>query len=149
MAKFTDQQRKAMFAKLNNISKNARMSEPLRKTVHATSTALKENNLPLATELTSVKSLIGGKMNLSPSQYPFREDDDFNQKNLGVNVYGSLDEMHHDLALRTDTIPSGMSIFSSQGITSRTPQQNKNPENPQVTIIQKEFRRIRDEAKNG
>jgi len=139
----TREQQKAMFAKLNSISKNAIMSEPLRKTVDATTTALKKNNLPLATELTSVKSLIAGKMSLSPTQYPFREADDFNRKKLGDNVYGILDEMHHDLARKTDTIPSGMSIFSSEGITSRTPQLHDHTE---VAEIQKEFRRIRDES---
>jgi len=139
----SDASRKAMFAKLNRISKNAKMSEPLRKTVDATTTALKKNNLPLATELTSVKSLIAGKMSLSPTQYPFREDDDFNQKKLGDNVYGILDEMHHDLARKTDTIPSGMSIFSSEGITSRTPEVSNNTE---VAEIHKEFKRIRDDT---
>ena len=130
-----------MFAKLHRISKNARMSEPLRKTVRATDTALKENNLPLATELTSVKSLIVGNMD---SKDPFREDDDFNRKKLrGDDIYAILDEMHHDLARKTDTIPSGMSIFSSEGITQRTPQLFKNPE---VAEIQKEFRRIRDDV---
>ena len=134
----TDKQRKAMFAKLNRISKNAIMSEPLRKTVHATNTALMENNLPLATELTSVKSLIVGTMD---SKKPFREDDDFNRKKLGDDVYVILDQMHHDLARKTNTIPSGLSILSSEGETHRTPQLNKNPV---VAEIHNEFRRIRD-----
>jgi len=138
-----DSQRKAMFAKLNHISKNARMSEPLRKTVRATNTALKENNLPLATELTSVKSLIVGTMD---SKQPFREDDDFNRKKLGGDdIYVILDKMHHDLARKTNTIPSGMSIFSSEGIKHRTPQLKNDPV---VAEIHKEFKRIR-EKHNG
>ncbi len=136
-----DQQRKAMFAKrLTLMSKNGKMSEPLRDTILATKTALKNNNYPLATELTSVKSLIVGKMNLP--KYPYREDERFNHEKLGISIYLELGRIHSDLALHSGSMPSGMAVISGNKIQKR----KLDPiGHPLISNIHDEFKRQNNE----
>lgn len=132
---------KAMFAKrLTSMSKNGKMSEPLRETINETQKALRNNDYRLASELTSVKSLIAGKMNLPPTDYPYREDEKFNEKKLGSSIYIELGGMHVDLAIKTNTMPSGMSVISKRGLEKRKIE----PTNNQIVAkIHNEFNKQR------
>jgi hypothetical protein len=55
--------------------------------------------------------------------YAFREDSDHNREVLGNDLYGILDTLNHDVAIKIHQIPEGMMIVNSR---SRTVAQMKN-----------------------
>ncbi len=124
---------------LNLILKKGKISEPLNEAVVSIIKAIKQNNVLLATDISSVKSLVSGSMNSKRGCYPYREDHDYNEKHLGNSVYSILDGIHFAYAIKSDKLPSGMVIFSSGGMTQGG--KITELEHPVVEKINAEFKR--------
>ncbi|MCK9593937.1 MAG: hypothetical protein M0Q91_18200 [Methanoregula sp.] len=104
------------------LTKPVIMTDAVRDAVIEIKESIQSGDYGLAADVSTVKSFICGKMVLAdPHNYcRFREDHEANEKVLGRSIYEILDGIHFDLAMATDTIPSGMMIVNSQrGITVR------------------------------
>ncbi len=141
---------KSNLKSLNLILKKGKISEPLNEAVVSIIEAIKQNNVLLATDLSSVKSLVSGSMNPKHDHYPYKEDNDYNEKHIGNSVYSILDGIHFAYSVKSDKLPSGMTIFSSGGITHGG--KITELEHPVVKKINAEFKRTwektQEEIKN-
>ena len=128
---------------LNRINKKGKITEDLFVVIESIIDAIKHDNVSLVSDLSSVKSLISGGMNANPTQYPFREDKKYNEKVLGEDVYVTLDVLHHDYAMKTGSIPSGMLLIESGKIakTYHNTKKTENKEHPIVKKINAEFQK--------
>lgn len=128
---------------LNRINKKGKITEDLFVVIESIIDAIKHDNVSLVSDLSSVKSLISGGMNADPTQYPFREDKKYNEKVLGQDVYVTLDVLHHDYAMKTGSIPSGMMLIESGKIakTYHNTKKTENKEHPIVKKINAEFQK--------
>ena len=115
---------------------HGRTSPWLLKALTAIIEALATKDLNLACQLTAVKSHICGDMAIE--RYAFREDSEYNEKALGHSLYVMLDIIHHDIAWKLDTIPSGMVIVRREGIQDF---QLKKIRHPVLNQIRKEHER--------
>lgn len=114
------------------------MSEELRNAIEEILQALKKRDWNLSYELTAVKSYISGDINDITSR--FREDEKYNEKVLGNNLYTILDLLHHEIAFLINKIPSGSCIVTSKGYyTKKTP---KNTSSPTLRLIKKEHEKL-------
>lgn len=121
---------------LSKIIAESKISKPLREAVEEIKLGVIENNVDLVSELTSVKSLISGRLSNSKED-PFNEDDDYNEKTLGNSVYSLLGTMNCDFSIKSDRIPSGMTIVSGGKFTSTA--HTDSSKNPMVKKINREF----------
>src|SRR5207249_5094468 len=97
-----------------------KVSPDLAGAIVATRDALKDKNLDLAYELSSVKSFVTGRIDPTDMEHHFQEDRDANAKILrGSSVYSELDGLHHDLAWEVDKMPSGMVVMSANGMAEK------------------------------
>jgi len=131
---------------LRDVRKRAKISPDLKCAIDETIQALEAGNKELAADLTAVKSFITGSMVSNPMENHFREDSDTNEKVLGNSVYGILGRIHRELALATQTLPSGMMILSAKGV-----EQRKLPERrtPTLKLIRQERSRIWRQVNRG
>ena len=72
----------------------------------------------LAYQVSACKSYIIGKIEPENKANAFQEDQENNEKILGKSVYCLLDSFHHDVALKINKIPSGVTIVSPKGVSS-------------------------------
>lgn len=100
-----------MIKKLQSILKKAVISPMLKTAIENTIEAIKSKDLNLACQLTAVKSFITGLISSKDKSHAFQEDQWKNEKILGDSVYSILDGLHHDLAFRNGSVPSGMMMF--------------------------------------
>jgi hypothetical protein len=100
-----------MIKKLQFILKKAVISPMLKTAIENTIEAIKSKDLNLAYQITAVKSFITGEINPKDKSHAFQENCEKNEKILGNSVYSILDGIHHDLAFRNGSIPSGMMMF--------------------------------------
>lgn len=138
---------KTKITQLKNILNMGRITTDLRETIKETIKALRENNIPLASELTSVKSLVTGT--LDTSYGPYGEDRRYNGNILGQDVYSTLDSMHFDLAMKAGEMPSGAIILTSGGIggpVSKRVRPQPKLTNPQIKKMEEEREKIRKGA---
>ena len=70
----------------------------------------------MAYQLSVCKSFIVGEINPDDKVHAFQEDHDANEKVLGDSVYGLMDSIHFEMAMRTDLMPSGMMVVSQAGV---------------------------------
>jgi hypothetical protein len=112
-----------IFVKLNTILSKAEISPDLRNAVMELKEALRKKDIVRAYEVSAVKSFICtsmGERRCSGSH--FTENGEYNKKVLGMGgrgVYGILDNIHFDLAMKAGKIPAGMMIFSAEGIKQK------------------------------
>ena len=128
----------SIIKELNRVLKKGKMNDNLKKAIQDTITALNKNNLDLAYELTSVKSLIVG--DLKYKKHYFREDDDYNESVLGTSIYSILDGVHFSLAMKTGGMPSGMTMFTPFKAYQKGPAKIKHPI---LKLIESEKSKIR------
>lgn len=124
---------------LDRILEQGKINAGLKEAVVAIIEAVKQDNILLVSELSSVKSLVSGSMKSKSKEYPFREDHDYNQKNLGDSVYSLLDTIHHEYSFKLDRLPSGMMVISSDGIQHA--EHTNNSDHPVVKKINADFDR--------
>jgi hypothetical protein len=115
-----EKERESQISELEKIKSKAKISPHLRRALTEAIDALKSGNVPLATEITSVKSFIAGDVVASGKDH-FTENTKYNEKVLGRSVYGLLDSLHHNLAFESNEIPSGVMIFNASGKREREP----------------------------
>ena len=137
--------------RLNEILEKGKISYQLSEAVVSIIKAIEQDKFLLATDLSSVKSLVGGSMKQNHDEtYPYREDNDYNEKHLGNSVYSILDGIHFAYSVKSDKLPSGMTIFSSGGVTHGG--KITELEHPVVKKINAEFKRTwektQEEIKN-
>lgn len=125
---------------LKRMKKQARVSPDLKEAIDETIKALERGDVELAYELSAVKSLICGGMDVDPKVNHFREDNDYNEKKLGYSVYRELDGIHHDLASDVGRMPSGMTVITSRGIVERKKPTRRHRT---LTLMRKEHEAIR------
>jgi hypothetical protein len=123
---------------VRNLREDARMSADLQSAIDELIQALAKGDLELGADISVVKSFIAGSMKSDPKNH-FREDTDHNEKVLGRSCYGILDGIHHDLALATRTLPSGMPVLSASGMRVRRSSTRKSPT---LNLIRRESQRI-------
>jgi hypothetical protein len=134
---------KEMKIALNNILAKASMTPKLRDAVRELRTAITKEQWAKASELSTVKSFISG--NLKTSKYSnFGEDREYNEKKLGRDVYGLLDNINFNLSTTVGDLPSGMMVFTAEGIQTRKPKFFKSPT---LALIGMERKQIEREAK--
>lgn len=145
MSKIRSQE--AMIRELDSILKSAKISQALKNAVMEIRAAIAKGDYAHAADVSSVKSFITGYMTpTDPKNFKFNEDHEFNRKRLGDSVYSILDNMHHDLAFATGSMPSGMMAFHSDGtMESRKPARAK--KSPTLTEIAREQRAIDRESR--
>ncbi len=124
---------------LNRILEKSKINDELKEAVVAMIEAVKQNNILLVSELSSVKSLVSGTMKSKFKEYPYKEDHDYNQIHIGDSVYSLLDTIHHEYSFKLDRLPSGMMVISSNGIEHA--EHTNNSEHPVVKKINAEFKR--------
>lgn len=112
-------EKKSFINDLDKVLDTAKMSPDLRTAVFQTKQALLSNNVCLAEEITSVKSLVGNKLESKSDKRHFQEDSKYNYRVLDNTVYSILDDMHFDLAMKLKKMPRGMTKFTAQGRESR------------------------------
>jgi hypothetical protein len=109
---------------LNKALKMATITPKLREAIIAILKALEDKDLNLIYQLSACKGLICGKMSVATTRtHAFREDDEHNEKVLGNSLYGILDALNHDVAIKIHQIPAGMMVVDSR---SRTISEMKN-----------------------
>ena len=121
-----ENERESQISELERIKTKGKISPHLRSALTEAINALKNGNVSLATEITSVKSFISGNVVASKKDH-FTEDTKYNEKVLGRSVYGLLDSLHHNLAFASGEIPSGVMIYSASGKREREPTKFKSP----------------------
>lgn len=108
---------------LDNILSKAKMSPDLRNAIIELKEALRKKDIIRAYEVSAVKSYIYTRMGIEKrKQCHFTENGEYNSKVLGMDgrdVYGILDNIHFDLAMKAGKIPAGMMIFSAGGIKQK------------------------------
>lgn len=126
--KLTSAQKKGMITTLDTLLNKAIMNANLKLAVTESKKALQANNIPLAADLTAVKSQICGAMRIPKKDLvyahhcTFRENQDTNEKRLrGKTVYRVLDGMHHTLAFAADQLPSGAVVYTRGKAHERAP----------------------------
>jgi len=124
---------------LDRILEKGKINKTLYQAVKEIIEAIKQKNIGLISELSSVKSLISGEMKSSDSEYPFKEDNDYNEKHLGESVYSSLGTIHFEYSIKADKIPSGIMLITSNGIEQSD--HKSNSDNKMVKKINDEFDR--------
>lgn len=132
--------------RLNEILEKGKISYQLSEAVVSIIKAIEQDKFLLATDLSSVKSLVGGSMKQNHDEtYPYREDNDYNEKHLGNSVYSILDGIHFAYSMRSDKMPSGMMLISSGTIIHGG--KITELEHPIVQKINAEFKRTFEESK--
>lgn len=106
---------KSHVTEINRILKKGKTSPMLRQALIAIVGALNQGNLKLAYQLSACKSFITGVLNPKDKVHAFQENNAYNEKTLGRDVYSILDGIHHYLAMDVNQIPSGMMIMSAGG----------------------------------
>jgi hypothetical protein len=132
---------------LDRIISKAKISPELHGAVIELKDALRKKDIVRAYELSAVKSLICSDINIPSSKCHFRENSEYNMKILGAGgrgVYGILDNIHFDLAMKAGKIPAGMMIFSAEGIRQKGSSLGKSRT---LELIRREQARIKREAK--
>jgi len=124
---------------LNKILEKGKINDGLRKAVEAIIEAVKKDDVLLACELSSVKSLVSGSMNPKFDHYPYKEDNDYNKKHVGNSVYSILDGIHFAYSMKADRMPSGIMVISTEGTEHAKHTDNSN--HPIVKQINAEFKR--------
>ncbi len=105
---------------LNKIINKGKMSSNLHEVVESLIDSIKKDNVTLVSELASVKSLISGKLKEKCRDYPFNEDSSYNEKVLGNSVYYLLDGINFEFSVKSDRLPSGMTVWSANTITQQS-----------------------------
>lgn len=131
-------------SRLNEILEKGKISNQLKEAVVSIIEAIEQDNFVLATDLSSVKSLVSGSINTKQDEYPYRESHEYNEKHLGNSVYSILDGIHFAYSMRSDKMPSGMMLISSGGITHGG--KITELEHPIVQKINAEFKKTQDEC---
>lgn len=134
---------------LPEILEKAVISEPLRFAVEEMVRALMNEDLNLAYQLSSVKSLICGAMKEGDEKSHFRENHKHNEHLLGRSVYSLLDTLHFEISMSEGKIPSGMSIMSvdSNGVSHVQSKPMSVENHPTLERMRYERKMIREEAK--
>ncbi len=105
-----------MKKQLKAILKRGVMSPMLREAVTSTIEALDKGNDDLAYQLTVCKSYIVAEIDPDDESNAFQEAAKDNTKIFGESLYRLLDGIHFQLAMKGNHLPSGMSVFSGQGV---------------------------------
>lgn len=122
MAETTKHKRARILKSLDIMLSKATMSPALRNAIVEIKEALIEGDFNKAAAISGVKSYISGDINWKPRENAFREDFDGNAKKLGISLYQALDSINFELAMMTRSIPSGMTIFTTEGAyTNKVP----------------------------
>lgn len=127
---------------VNRILANASMTPDLRNAVSELRTAIRKKQWDKASELSTVKSFIVSTLKTSKHNH-FGEDKEYNEKKLGADVYGLLDNLNFNISMETGDMPAGMMVFSAGGVKSRVPRKIKSPT---IALISMERRQIEKEA---
>ncbi len=122
---------------LNKIVNKGKISSNLHEVVESLIDSVKNNNVTLVSELASVKSLISGNLKEKCKKYPFNEDSNFNEKVLGSDVYCLLDHINFEFSVKSDRLPSGMTVLHGNTMTEQSHTDNSN--HSVVKKINKEF----------
>ncbi len=130
--------------RLNEILEKSKISDQLNEVVISIIEAIEKDDFLLATDLSSVKSLVSGSIRKEHADYPYREHSEYNEKHLGNSVYSILDGIHFAYSMRSDKMPSGMMIISSGGVTHGG--KITELEHPIVQKINAEFKKTQDEC---
>jgi hypothetical protein len=136
-------ERDTQLQELKRLIERGKISDQLRQVVEASIIAIEKDDIPLASELTSVKSLVGN--NMDNTNYPFSEASEYNERQLGRSAYSLLDAVHHQLAFSIDEMPSGVVVISAGGYLTRG---RSSIQHPLVALINQEFERERIAATN-
>jgi hypothetical protein len=132
---------------LDKILSKAEMSPDLRNAIIELKEALRKKDIIRAYEVSAVKSYICTRMGIEKrKQCHFTENGEYNSKVLGMgerDVYGILDNIHFDLAMKAGKIPAGMMVFSAGGIQQKGMPMGKSKT---LELIRKEHERIHREV---
>jgi len=134
---------------LDAILKHGQISEDLRTAILELKDALEKKDYDLAYEISAVKSFVTGGIDEKDEKNHFQENSDYNEQNLGRNIYSYLDALHHKVAFNLmeknpDIIPSGAMVVSREGIRQKgaIPQTS-----PTLKKMHSEQKEIEEEAK--
>lgn len=86
------------------------ISDTLREAISETVTAIRNDDMDLAYQLTACKSLIVGKLTYKPAINKFRENESDNETKLGESVYSLLGSIHFDTSFHANRMPAGMMV---------------------------------------
>jgi hypothetical protein len=132
---------------LNAILARAKMSPDLRNAIIELKEALRKKDIVKAYEISAVKSYICTRMGIAKrKQCYFTENGEYNRKVLGMgnrDIYGILDNIHFNLAMKAGKIPAGMMVFSASGIQQKGMPIGKSKT---LELIKKEHERIHREV---
>lgn len=132
--------------KMNEILEKGRMSPKLRAAINSIITALRNNDIELAYELSAVKSYISGVIDPKDKEHHFQEDYEYNRKVFGEDIYVFLDGLHHDLAWEVDKLPSGTMIMTAERKIEKGRSKRKHPI---VAMMEEEHRKIWKKAEGA
>lgn len=104
--------------------------------------AVKSKDYSLLADLTGVKSYIADVHN--HKNCVFYEDSTYNNKSLGFDLYGLLDDFHHRVSMDLGQMPSGMMVLNASGIKQRGVSKHSSPT---LNAMKKEHEQILKEAK--
>jgi len=105
---------KSYIVTLKEIEQKGKMSDDLKFAVVELRKSLEKGDYELASELSGVKSFVAGES--SAKENHFKENTEYNEKVLGRNIYGLLDNINFNLAMHTGKLPSGMVVMTHEGM---------------------------------
>ena len=113
---FNPKQTNSYIKQLEEFEKKAKVNKNLKFAISEIKKALQNKNFRLASELSGVKSFVGGFNNFNEDlkynkKNIFSEDSKYNEKVLGKDAYQFLDGLNFALAMKTDMLPSGMMVL--------------------------------------
>jgi len=130
------------------VLKTGKMSGMLYAAIQGIIEALSNDDLNLAFNLSACKSYIVSEINESDTTHAFQEDSEFNEKKFGNSLYGSLDDLNHQLAAKLNAIPAGAYIVtgSNKGLTFKSGMKEISGSHPVIQRIREEHQAILEEV---